>query len=87
MNGQMKGEGRQSYIYRLEDNNMVKYFKDGRKFYEMRFDGHFAYGRHLCGEDVYMAEYEFVDDDQFKLRYIIKGPKKDMVIETEFMKV
>jgi len=78
--------GYQKYEYRFaeEDNNLCKYFADGRLFYVLDIQGNKAYGEHLCGLDLYQAEYSFIDEENFLLEYKTKGPNKDYKIFTMY---
>jgi hypothetical protein len=46
-----------------------------------------AIGVHHCGNDTYRATYQFINNNKFKLHYIVNGPHKDYTIETEFEKI
>mmetsp|Transcript_19600 Transcript_19600/g.47868 ORF Transcript_19600/g.47868 Transcript_19600/m.47868 type:complete len:186 (-) Transcript_19600:337-894(-) len=39
---------------------------------------------HLCGEDRYTAKLQINSDGRFLTECIVKGPKKDLVIESEY---
>lgn len=45
-----------------------------------------AKAKHICSKDVYSATYEFNQHGQFSLRYQVKGPAKDYVINTLYKK-
>ena len=46
-----------------------------------------ATGTHECAEDVYKAQYIFVNHKYFQLTYQVHGPKKNYAIQTHFSKV
>jgi len=80
------------YEYHLFESKIVKYFKsenDQRQvFYELKFlRNDFAVAKHMCNLDSYDAEYKFSSLGNFKLKYSVKGPHKDYIIETEFTKI
>lgn len=75
------------YIFRYkEDETISVYFNEQpeRFFYTLNFPQlnsgkssmNLAEGEHLCGNDLYMAEYVFVDYNQFQLSYQVNGPQK-----------
>lgn len=84
-------EAHQEYVYRLEEDEhlLSVYFRDGRLFHHLAFgdDGRTASGDHLCKMDFYQAAYRFNGPEAFTLTYNVKGPKKDYVSETHFIKL
>lgn len=101
MNG-MEAKQKYKYRYDKSAETLIKYFYDDRLFYELKIgagstDGNGATeatasnemkfcGSHLCIQDTYDANYVFRNDDQFELKYSIKGPKKCYQIITKFEK-
>jgi hypothetical protein len=80
------------YEYHLLEDKIVKYFKSEnnskRMFYELEFlSDDFAVAQHICNLDRYDVEYKFKNPGNFKLKYSVKGPRKDYIIETEFTKI
>lgn len=83
-------EALQEYVYRLEDGDRLSvYFRDGRLFHHLSLgdDGRTGGGDHLCKMDFYQAAYRFEGPNAFTLIYNVKGPKKDYVSETHFIKL
>lgn len=83
-------EAHQEYVYRLEDGDrLAVYFRDGRFFHEVSLadDGRTGTGDHLCKLDFYQAAYRFEGPEAFTVTYNVKGPKKDYVSETHFIKL
>lgn len=80
----------QSYIYVQEGGDIAVTFKDGRPFHTLTFDNAqnllTASAVHLCGDDVYRGEYVFHDNDNFSLRWDVKGPRKNYLIETNYVR-
>ena len=78
----------QKYIYRLNEGNLLAYFADLRPFHALCLypDGGIlkAAAMHLCGADQYRGEYIFHDNNNFLLKWDVKGPKKNYVIETRY---
>ena len=81
------------YIFRYkEDDTISVYFneKPERFFYTLNFPQletgksniNVAGGEHLCGNDLYLAEYVFVDYNQFQLSYQVNGPQKNYRLVT-----
>lgn len=99
MNGM---EAKQKYKYRYESatKTLSKYFFDDRLFYSLKIDTRHGHetaeaiasnevsgcGTHLCIQDLYEANYLFLNDKQFELKYTINGPKKCYEIITQFEK-
>ena len=78
-------ESVRAYFYDFKDNIITKRFTDESKFYSLESNGNKAIGYHKCKNDEYHAEYE-VFDDKFLLKYIVKGPRKDYVIENLYIR-
>ncbi len=81
------------YIYFLNDKQIDVYFVSVSKKQDLFLSltpsstNRSATGSHMCKEDLYVATYQFLDSDTFTLYYEIKGPKKDLIIETLFERV
>jgi hypothetical protein len=73
----------QEYHYRLQDGKICIYFTDGRLLHPLELEGGKAKAHHLCGCDVYDAEYHFDLPERFTLCYKVQGPKKGFVIATQ----
>ena len=81
------------YIYVLYDGKIEIYFASHQKKQHLFHTLTFAPSRkecavsvHLCGKDLYTPTYVFLDEDTFTLEYKVKGPKKDLVIQTYFQR-
>ncbi len=85
------------YCYNSKTNKIAIFFAEEppRLFYELNLvpleEKHSGYatatGEHLCGNDVYLAHYEFISKDQFSLFYQVTGPKKKYHLQTDFKKI
>jgi len=81
------------YIYFFVDGKIDVYFASEKKKQDLFVSLNpasthcSATGSHLCKEDLYLATYRFLDDNTFTLHYDIKGPKKDLIIETVFKRI
>lgn len=80
------------YIYCLTENGIEVYFASQKKkldfFYTLNFDSHKkANAQHVCGNDRYEAYYTFMNEKKFSLAFNVKGPRKDFVIQTTFLKI
>lgn len=81
----------QSYIYVQQDGGISVTFKDGRPFHRLQFGRSpqnllTATAVHFCGDDVYNGQYVFHDNDNFSLRWDVQGPRKDYIIETNYVR-
>lgn len=45
-----------------------------------------AQGEHCCGQDIYLGIYQFLDTNRFTIHYTIKGPRKNIRIQTRFQR-
>ncbi len=79
------------YMYVLNDEEINIYFASHQKkqhlFHTLSFLPHknsCSASTHLCGKDLYAPTYTFLNEGSFTLEYVVKGPKKDLVIQTFF---
>lgn len=84
---EVTGYQKYKYNYNPDKDEIVKYFNDGRLFYALEQNNESAFGKHLCGQDNYQANYQFKSEENFLLYYEIKGPKKNYTISTEYTKM
>ena len=80
------------YEYQFNCDKIVKYFKSENVqrqiFYELKFlSNNLAVAKHVCKLDSYDVEYNFKSLCNFRLKYTVRGPNKNYVIETEFTKI
>jgi hypothetical protein len=60
--------------------HMVKLIRDG--------DGYLTgEAEHICADDVYLTDYKFDSDTQFRVRHRVRGPRKDYTIITLYRKI
>ncbi len=77
------------YMYVLNDEEIDIYFASHQKkqhlFHTLSFLPHEnSCSTHLCGNDLYVPTYTFLNENSFTLEYRVKGPKKGLVIQTFF---
>jgi hypothetical protein len=77
----------QEYLYEYASEISV-YFMDKSLLHRLQFKHKLTMARaeHLCKCDHYSAEYEFLNEQQWRLNYLVRGPKKDFSIQTQFTK-
>lgn len=83
------------YLFKLKYDEIHIFFDDGiskGKLYqklipEEENNGHYIGTEHLCVRDNYEGRYAFPNDREFSILYFIKGPEKNMHIETRFKKL
>jgi len=86
--------GFREYIYRFDDSQLALYFSNSGKQSGlfMKLDssspseGELS-GSHLCKADLYKGELSVIDQNQFRIRYTVTGPKKNHVLETLYSRV
>lgn len=87
-------EFNRKYIYELRNDEIHIIFNDGiskGKLYQKLIPEEDSFGRfigtdHLCVRDNYEGRYSFPNDQEFSILYFVKGPEKNMQIETKFEK-
>jgi hypothetical protein len=79
-----------TYFYDESQDKIQQSFKDGSLFCELKFtdnNNSTAAGEHQCSLDLYSAHYNFYDENNFTLSYKVKGPEKDYLITTRYVKI
>jgi hypothetical protein len=66
------------------------YFEDGRFFHRVPASG--GQATHFCDPDTYDVDYDFSDWDfsdwpQFRLSYVVRGPRKDYTLRSHYRRV
>jgi hypothetical protein len=80
--------GEQRYLYRKTSSGFgVLFHETGELFHALTFvaddDGGLrASATHDCKADLYRSEYVVGQDGEFRVRHVVRGPRKDYAIET-----
>lgn len=83
--GAYDGPARRTLRIVAEPRGWMVRFADGRSFHPLalrRGDG--CRVDHPCGEDAYAGEYVVLGEDAFSVRWQVRGPGKQQVIETRY---
>ncbi|MCB1110411.1 MAG: hypothetical protein KDK64_05475 [Chlamydiia bacterium] len=75
------------YRYHFSAEAISIYFyreEEGRLFMTLPIKTPVLKGNSKCGEDGYSLQWTWVNEETFLTRYQIIGPKKQMMIESEF---
>lgn len=62
-------------------------FDDGRPFHALDLADGTAEVTHDCPPDRYDGFYRLLDADRFRVRWVVTGPRKDLVLSTLFVRV
>lgn len=85
-----KVKGSQNYLYKFNKINSVisKHSPDGKMLYELNIESSDrAIGEFICEKDEYKATYNFIDNANFIINYLVKGPNKNYKISTQYQKI
>ncbi|GAB3269894.1 DUF6314 family protein [Sinomonas notoginsengisoli] len=61
---------------------MEVFFPDGRPFHTVDLTGASAEGAHWCSPDDYRVHYEAVGPDELQYTWDVRGPAKDLLLES-----
>ncbi|MBY3418537.1 hypothetical protein HFN87_35565 [Rhizobium laguerreae] len=81
-----------SYYFVSEGGDLLSYFDPGRSqpflhFHMRESTGeHSGKAVHYCGDDTYQATFRFERGVSFATEYVIKGPQKDLVLSTTYVR-
>lgn len=78
------------YLYGISQQEMTIYFHETPKriYHVLKLETYRCEADHQCNHDSYHGVYDFegIDLGHFTITYIVKGPKKDHTIVTQFTK-
>jgi hypothetical protein len=82
------------YIYRQCEDGLAVFFDERppRLFHMVRLarDGDGCLtgeAEYICADDIYLTDYKFDSDTQFRVRHRVRGPRKDYTIITLYRKI
>lgn len=85
---EFQGLSKNKYIFnKLNQNEVNVCFETGEHFHVLDSRKKVQFFSHMCGEDRYFGKYVFEDDNTFRIDWKIKGPQKNLRIQTKFMRV
>jgi hypothetical protein len=83
--GAYDGPARRTLRIVAEGGGWIVRFDDGRPFHPLVLTrGEASRVEHPCGEDAYAGEYVVLGEDAFRVRWRVRGPAKDQVIESRY---
>jgi Family of unknown function (DUF6314) len=74
-------KGYQNYIFRLENNLLNVYFKDGERLFHSIDTHHALPATHICQLDTYKTSY-FFKNDYFQIEHQVNGPQKNYISQS-----
>jgi len=82
--GSTKMRASRRYIWLLEGENIKVSYENGLPFHEFKVSDGKAKAKHLCGDDIYYAEYSFYLQDSWRVIWTVNGPRKDYTSTTVY---
>ncbi len=88
--------GQQRYLYRRSPHPAngfdILFDRTQQLFQSLQFspsgNGRLAArASHLCKADSYFSEYALVGEDRFHVRHTVRGPQKDYVVRTTYLRI
>ncbi len=79
MPGQPEMEARRAYLWKPD---LTVWFEDGRFFHQVPVEG--GETGHWCDPDQYDGVYDFADWPIWRVRWRVRGPRKDYRMESEY---
>ncbi len=82
--GDHAGSAYREYVLRPTEDAaaMDMFFLDGRPFHRMGFAAMQSSDQHWCDPDTYVVHYEWLGPDEFSYVWDIRGPAKDLLLES-----
>ena len=86
--GDHQGAAERRYLYRFPNaSSVVISFEDERPFHAFAIIAGRAQAEHRCAEDLYRTEVTLLDRRSWRSRWRITGPRKDLILETAYLKL
>lgn len=83
--GGWSGPARRRYRFNLQTPSVARVeFEDGRPFHHLDLSSGIAFVAHDCPPDRYRGRYVVDGPRQWRLGWIVLGPRKHMIISTRF---
>ena len=88
--------GQQRYLYQRSPHPVngfdILFDRTHQLFQSLKFSSSgngrlTARASHLCNADSYFSEYELVGEDRFDVQHKVRGPQKDYVVSTSYLRV
>lgn len=80
-------EVRQSYLYSFSSLTCAEvFFIDGRFFHTLDLSTGQQQVVHHCGSDIYEGSFNLLSHANWQIKWSIAGPRKKMIINTQFYK-
>lgn len=77
--------GTRRYLWRADPGGGITVaFDDGRLFHRIAPGQARCEDRHDCAPDLYVGAYDFTDWPEFRVRWQVKGPRKDYTLQTVY---
>lgn len=80
------------FLYECHHDTLTVYFADGvdsskvYQHYVLKEKEIKSIQEHSCGNDLYESYYTILSENEFSLKTIIRGPKKDFEITSDFLR-
>ena len=75
--GAAKMRATRRYRWAFQDSHVIVTYEDGQPFHDFKVENAAATAEHLCGEDIYYAQYAFYLPDRWQTVWTVSGPRKD----------
>jgi hypothetical protein len=87
--GTHQGHAFREYVWRpgASPGSMDVFFPDGRPFHTVDLTGASADGSHWCSPDDYRVHYEAVGPDELRYTWDVRGPAKDLLLDTTLRRI
>lgn len=72
------------YVWRFLDEHVDVAFEDGRHFHSFHLSDPTAEAAHFCDPDDYEVAYDFGKWPNWRVKWTVKGPRKDYVMMSEY---
>lgn len=75
------------YLWRAEPGGIAVLYEDGRYFHRIREAADVVQDWHVCGEDEYDVTYNFTHWPKWRMIWKVRGPRKDYVSISDFLRL
>jgi len=75
-----------AYQWSFDGLSVQVTYEDGSPFHDFTLDGSTAQAKHLCGQDIYYAKYDFYLPSRWTAVWTVSGPRKDYTSTSTYIR-
>jgi len=85
--GHFRGDATRAYQFTFPKPHVafVKY-PDGKPFFVLECVNQQGFCQHHCGDDNYQGRLRIINDHEWQMTWVVRGPKKSYLLESHYLR-